>query len=137
MGRQRGQQVRVPSVQESDIDNESVTLVQPPRRHSNRPGAGAGGRNSQLEKIGNAIQAPARAAGKSKVQNIVPFDEPENAMAPVAKKKRGGKVPRDRNLSAIVSTRLVDVHFCNCTITAVPSILDYLSTNVWHLAGGI
>ncbi|KAG1741924.1 hypothetical protein EDD22DRAFT_958983 [Suillus occidentalis] len=84
MGRQRGQQ-----------------SAQPPCRCSNRPGAGAGGRNSQLEKIGNAIQAPARAAGKSKVQNVVPFDEPENAMAPVAKKKRGGKVPWDRNLSAI------------------------------------
>ncbi|KAG2114542.1 hypothetical protein DEU56DRAFT_919564 [Suillus clintonianus] len=108
MGRQRGQQVGVPSLQvvESDIDNEPVTSVQPPRHRSNRPGAGAGGRNSQLEKIGNALQTLARAPGKSKVQNVVvPFDEPENAMAPVAKKKRGGKAPRQletrRNLSAI------------------------------------
>ncbi|KAG1742088.1 hypothetical protein EDD22DRAFT_851630 [Suillus occidentalis] len=102
MGRRRGQQVRVPSIQESDIDDESVMSAQPPHHCSNQPGAGAGGRNSQLEKIGNAIQAPARAAGKLKVQNIVPFDEPDNVMAPVAKKKRGGKVPQDKNLSAIV-----------------------------------
>jgi len=107
----------VQAVESDGIDNdEPATSVQPPHRHTNRPGAGAGGRNSQLEKIGNAIQTPARAPGKSKVRNvIVPVDEPENVMAPLVTKKKGrGKAaPRqlERNLSVIVSTRLVNVHF--------------------------
>lgn len=120
MGRQKKQRVGATKVQvvESDIDiDEPVTPVQPPRRRTNRPGAGAGGRNSQLEKIGNTIQTPVRAPGKSKVQNVVvPLDEPENMMAPPVTKKKGrGKVvPQqvERNLSVIVSsTRLVNVHF--------------------------
>ncbi|KAG2109265.1 uncharacterized protein F5147DRAFT_773076 [Suillus discolor] len=89
-------------------DNEPATSVQPqaPCRRTNRPGAGTGGRNSQLEKIGNAIQTPAGAPGKSKVRNVVvPVDEPENVMAPLVTKKKGrGKVaPRqlERNLSVI------------------------------------
>ncbi|KAG2126003.1 uncharacterized protein EDB93DRAFT_1109879 [Suillus bovinus] len=84
-----------------------VTPVQPPYHRTNRPGAGAGGRNSQLEKIGNTIQTPARAPGKSKIQNvIVPLDEPENMMAPlVTKKGRGKVVPQqlERNLSVMPS----------------------------------
>ncbi|KAG1794237.1 uncharacterized protein HD556DRAFT_1308286 [Suillus plorans] len=105
MGRQKKPRVGATSVQvvESDFDDEPAT-VQLPRRRSNRPGAGVGGRNSQLEKIGNAIQTPVRASSKSKVQNVVvPSDEPENAMALVAKKKGRGKAPRqlERNLSVI------------------------------------
>ncbi|KAG1720726.1 uncharacterized protein EDB91DRAFT_1256861 [Suillus paluster] len=106
VGRWKKQRV----VESDGIDNdEPATSVQPqaPCHRTNRPGAGAGGRNSQLEKIGNAIQTPARApSGKSKVRNvIVPIDEPENVMAPLVTKKKGrGKAaPRqlERNLSVI------------------------------------
>jgi hypothetical protein len=64
--------------------------IQSLRHHTKRPGTDAGGRNSQLEKIGNAIQTPARAPGKLKVRNvIVPADEPKNVMAPQVIKKKG------------------------------------------------
>ncbi|KAG1734063.1 uncharacterized protein EDB91DRAFT_1084206 [Suillus paluster] len=106
VGRRKKQRV----VESDGIDDdEPATSVQPqaPCHRTNRPGAGTGGRNSQLEKIGNAIQTPARApSSKSKVRSvIVPVDEPENVMAPLVTKKKGrGKAaPRqlERNLSAI------------------------------------
>ncbi|KAG1748823.1 uncharacterized protein EDB91DRAFT_1244639 [Suillus paluster] len=111
MGQQKRQQVGATLVQVVESDtNDELVMVQPPCHHTNRPGAGAGGRNSQLEKIGNAIQTPARAPGKLKVRNVVvPLDEPENVMAPPVTKKKGrGKVaPQqlERNLSVIEASK--------------------------------
>ncbi|KAG2335422.1 hypothetical protein BDR05DRAFT_954086, partial [Suillus weaverae] len=81
-------------VMESDIDDEPV-MVQSSHRRTNRPGTGTGGRNSQLEKIGNAIQAPARAPGKLKLKNEM--------VLLATKKGRGKAVPQqlERDLSVI------------------------------------
>ncbi|KAG0695194.1 hypothetical protein DFH29DRAFT_1005677 [Suillus ampliporus] len=65
--------------------------VQPPPRHTQRAGAGAGGVLSQLRKVPNA-----------KAQNVVvPPEEPENAMAPSPAKKKGTrrtKAPRQNTV---------------------------------------
>lgn len=71
----------------------SVTLPTPGARRSTRRGRGSGGRDVQLDKLGDTLVAPTRKPTK----RFAPSDGlslPENLAAPVQKKARRSKKVR-------------------------------------------
>lgn len=71
----------------------SVAPTMPAARRSTRSGRGSGGRDTQLDKLGSILVAPARQPKK----RFAPSDGlllPENVLAPVQKKTRRSKKVR-------------------------------------------
>ncbi|KAG1846146.1 hypothetical protein C8R48DRAFT_779640 [Suillus tomentosus] len=61
-------------------------------RRTNRAGAGKGGRNSQLERIGALLDAPGRAT-KPKGTTTLDSNAPVNPLAPVGRRSHSKKAP--------------------------------------------
>ncbi|KAG1867087.1 hypothetical protein C8R48DRAFT_671962 [Suillus tomentosus] len=72
------------------VDNSSL-------RRTNRAGAGKGGRNSQLERIGALLDAPGRAT-KPKGSTTLDSNAPVNPLAPIPPSK--GRGSRSKNIAA-------------------------------------
>ncbi|KAG2103741.1 uncharacterized protein F5147DRAFT_654648 [Suillus discolor] len=89
--------------------HDSDEDVQAPPCHTQR--AGTGGVLSQLRKVGNTIETPARVPNMKARNVVVPPDEPENAMAPTKKKGRA-KAPRENTI----------VETSNPAITGLPAL---------------
>jgi hypothetical protein len=68
----------------------SVVLSTPGARRSTRSGRGSGGRDAQLDRLGDILVKPTRQAQK----RFAPSDGlslPDNVLAPIQKKRRRNK----------------------------------------------
>ncbi|KAG2115109.1 uncharacterized protein F5147DRAFT_769571 [Suillus discolor] len=70
-------------------------------RHTNRAGAGKGGRNSQLERIGALLDAPGRAT-KPKGTTTIDSNAPVNPLAPAGRRSHSKKAPPPYSASQLV-----------------------------------
>ena len=75
MAGRRGKKPLAPAVQ------DPPQLSEPPIRCSKQATAGQGGYTDQLERVGAAIETPARQLPRQHA-NLIPDDEPVNFMAP-------------------------------------------------------
>lgn len=65
----------------------------PAIRRSGRPGAGTGGRNAQLEKVGAVLEAPARTSQPKGSTTLAP-NISANPLAPESHRKGRGSRPK-------------------------------------------